>query len=312
MRIFLGAVALVALAVPVLAAPSPFGVAVPEQGGGGLLPWVAQLQAQFYGELTSALKALRDGANALWWLGGLSFAYGVVHAAGPGHGKVVISSYLLANEEAARRGVAIAFCAAAVQAAVAVALVGVAAAVLNLTSFAITDAARLLEVGSYALIAALGLTLLWRKGRAGWRELTVGSHGQAHACGAAVAVPSPNAGCCAGHAMPSSAAATPGGAAAAVLSVGLRPCTGALIVLVFALAQGIFWAGVASTFLMALGTGLTIAILAAMAVGAKGLAVRLARGDSRRGGRIMLVLELCGALAVTGFGLVLLGGALAG
>jgi nickel/cobalt exporter len=122
----------------------------------------------------------------------------------------------------------------------------------------------------------------------------------------------PADGCCSGHAMPRAAAATPGGAAAAVLSVGLRPCTGALIVLVFALAQGLFWAGVASTFLMALGTGLTIAVLAAIAVGAKDVAARLARGDARRAGRIVLALELCGALVVTAFGLVLLGGALAG
>lgn len=311
MPTLIAAITLFVVAVPALAAPSPFGVAVPEQTSGGFLPWVQQLQAQFYRELTGALKALRENGQAAWWLGGLSFAYGVLHAAGPGHGKVVISSYLLANEEAARRGVAIAMSAAMVQAAVAIALVGIAAAALNMTSFAITDAARLLEVGSYGLIAALGLYLVWRKGRAVWRELTGNHQRQAHACGAAVTV-APADGCCGSHHAPGPAAAKPGGALAAVLSVGIRPCTGALIVLVFALAQGLFWAGVASTFLMALGTGLTIALLAAIAVSAKGLATRLARGDSRLAGRMVLALELAGALAVTGFGLLLLGGALAG
>jgi nickel/cobalt transporter (NicO) family protein len=313
MRLALGAVlamlGLALLAAPALAQASPFGVGLAEPGGGGLLPWVAGLQRQFYGELTAALRALRDSGQAAWWLAGLSFAYGVVHAAGPGHGKVVITSYLLANEQAARRGVAIAFLAAMVQASVAVALVGVAAVALNMTSLAVTDAARALEIGSYGLIAALGLFLLWRKGRAVWRELTGHRPVAAHACGAAPAAPADS--CCGhGHVVPPSQAATRGGAAAAILSVGIRPCTGALIVLVFALAQGIFWAGVASTFLMGLGTALTIAVLAAIAVGGKDLAVRLARGDARRAGRLMLALELAGALFITVFGLVLLGGAL--
>jgi nickel/cobalt transporter (NicO) family protein len=314
------ALALVALAVPALAAASPFGVGLPEQGG-GWLPQVAALQKAFYRDLTAALKALRDSGQAVWWLAGLSFAYGVVHAAGPGHGKVVISSYLLANEESAKRGVAVAFLSATMQALVAILLVAVMAALLNMTGVAITDAARVLEVGSYALIAALGLTLLWRKGRAllaarrapALRLAAVGAqvaprHGHSHhghgdhACG-----------CGHRHApAPEIAAKMRGlkGAAAAVLSVGVRPCSGALIVLVFALAQGIFWAGIASTFLMGLGTAVTVAALAVLAVGAKGVAARLAAGDSGRGRAVMLGLEIVGALLVTAFGLVLLAGSL--
>ena len=69
--------------------------------------------------------------------------------------------------------------------------------------------------------------------------------------------------------------------------------------LVFALSQGIFWAGVASTFVMALGTAMTVAVLAALAVGAKGFARRLARGDDRRAGQVMLGLELAAALFIT-------------
>jgi ABC-type nickel/cobalt efflux system permease component RcnA len=312
------ALTLVAVAAPALAA-SPFGVGLPEQGG-GWLPQVAALQKAFYRDLTAALKALRDSGQAAWWLAGVSFAYGVVHAAGPGHGKVVISSYLLANEESAKRGVAIAFLSAMAQALVAVLLVAVMAALLNMTSVAITDTAKILEVGSYALIAALGLTLLWRKGRgllharraAQRRPFGVGAqavhrhddghahHG--HACG------------CGHHHAPAPEVAAkargPKAAAAAVLSVGVRPCSGALIVLVFALAQGIFWAGIASTFLMALGTAVTVAALAAPAVGAKGVAARLAAGDSGRARAVMLGLEIVGALLVTAFGLVLLAGSL--
>lgn len=305
---------LVALAGPALAAAaSPFGVGLPDQGGGGFLPQIAALQKDFYRDLTAALKALRDSGDAAWWLAGISFAYGVVHAAGPGHGKVVISSYLLANEESARRGIAIAFLSAFVQALVAIGLVALLAALLGMTSMALTRTAQFLDVGSYALIALLGLTLLWRKGRAlaaarPVRAASLGAqavHSHVHrhgpcGCGHSHA-PSPEV---AGKAQGLS------GAAAAILSVGIRPCTGALIVLVFALAQGIFWAGIASTFLMALGTAVTVAALATLALLAKGMAGRLAGRDGARARAWMLGLEILGALLVTAFGLVLLAGSL--
>jgi len=285
---------------PASAAQSPFGVGLPEQSSAtGLLPWVAALQKDFYRELTAALKALRDSGQAFWWLAGLSFAYGVVHAAGPGHGKVVISSYLLANEESARRGIVIAFFAAMAQAAMAVAIVAVAAVILNMTSIAMTDTARIFEIGSYALIAGLGLFLLIRKARS---LLWPSAHAHGGDCGHSHA-PSPD-----------EAANARGwsGAAAAVLSVGIRPCSGALIVLVFALAQGIFWAGIASTFLMGLGTALTIAALAVTAVYAKGLASRLAGAGSSRAALVMGCLEVTGAFVIMAFGLLLLAGALSG
>jgi len=92
---------------------------------------------------------------------------------------------------------------------------------------------------------------------------------------------------------------------AVVLAVGLRPCTGALIVLVFALAQNVLLAGVVAVLLMGLGTGITIAALASLAVGAKGLVHRLDGTGGTLGGRIVWGLELLGALAVFAFGLVL-------
>ena len=61
----------------------------------------------------------------------------------------------------------------------------------------------------------------------------------------------------------------------AVVAVGLRPCSGAILVLVFALAQGLFWAGVVSTFVMGLGTAITVAVIATIAVSAKAWAGRL-------------------------------------
>ena len=62
---------------------------------------------------------------------------------------------------------------------------------------------------------------------------------------------------------------------AVVFSVGIRPCTGAILVLIFALTQGMFWAGVAATFAMAFGTAITVAALATLALGSRELALKL-------------------------------------
>ena len=302
---------------PPVPAPAATGGSPPSQPGlyARAMARIAAWQTAFNRDLTEALKSLKADGSAFWWLGGVSFLYGIVHAAGPGHGKVVISSYLLANEERVRRGVSIAFLSAFVQALVAIAIVGIMAIVLNLTSMAMTDTAQLLETGSFALVAALGIYLLVTKGRQALAIARGGDahahhhhgheyHGHAHEHGAACS--------CQHHAAPE--ALSKGGlaaAATAVLSVGIRPCSGALVVLVFALAQGIFWAGIASTFLMALGTAITVAALATLAVGAKDVALRLTRGDGRNSAAIMLGFEFAAALAVTALGVVLFAGSLA-
>ncbi|HZY68715.1 MAG TPA: hypothetical protein VFE52_09015, partial [Devosia sp.] len=91
-----------------------------------------------------------------------------------------------------------------------------------------------------------------------------------------------------------------------VLGVGLRPCSGALIVLAFALSQGLLAAGIVAVLLMGLGTAITTGTLAALAVGAKGLARKVAQADNDTTGAVVWWLEFLGAAAVLVFGLVLL------
>jgi nickel/cobalt exporter len=97
----------------------------------------------------------------------------------------------------------------------------------------------------------------------------------------------------------------------AIIAVGLRPCSGAIIVLVFALAQGLFWIGVASTFVMGVGTAITVAAIATLAVGARGLAGKLARTKPGAGMIILRGLETAAALVIVLFGAALLTGYLA-
>ena len=94
----------------------------------------------------------------------------------------------------------------------------------------------------------------------------------------------------------------------AVLAVGLRPCSGAIIVLVFALAQGLFWAGIVSTFVMGFGTAITVGSIATLAVGAKAVAKRVAQKPTGLGGVFMRGVEAAAAGLVFTFGILLLTG----
>jgi nickel/cobalt transporter (NicO) family protein len=314
----------------------PFSVGGGEGGGGasgGLTGWLLNEQSQLTHLMASHLKTVSGDPTAIWGLVGLGFAYGVFHAAGPGHGKAVIASYMMANDRALKRGVALAFLAALMQGVVAVALVGVAAWVFNATSSRMNEVADALALASYGGIAAIGAWLVWRKGRglvaalrgyfarraailggglyagAPWRPApsvlapanfrAIGPGGDSFAaedCGH-VHAPDPG-GLGEGFSWR--------GAAAAVLAAGSRPCSGAILVLVFAVAQNLFLAGIAATFAMSLGTALTTGALAFAAVFAKTIAVRFAAGEDSRVALIARAFEFAAALLVLGFGLALL------
>ncbi len=322
---------------------SPSGASAPGAVQPGVLDRVfgtiAAKQKEFYQALVASLRAFRANPNAMWLMIGLSFAYGIFHAAGPGHGKAIITSYVIANNETLKKGIVLSFASAFAQAVTAIVLVGGLAVLFGLTSLAIQDTADGLEIGSYALIAGLGGWLLWQKtGRpllaAASRNLSggqlayAGAHGQGHShdhahhghdhhhghegyhhhhhdigedgvcstCGHAHA-PTPDM---------LQGRITLARAASIVLAVGLRPCTGALVVLVFALSQGMIAAGIVSTLAMAVGTGITVSLLAGLAVGAKDLAVRLFGEGSPMAGRIHRTIEIAGAMIVLLLGLTLL------
>ena len=269
----------------------PFGAPrtqAPAPPVGGVLGWIFAKQAEFYRQFSSLLRAAKADGSAAWSLLGLSFLYGIFHAAGPGHGKAVISSYIVANNETLTRGVVLSFASALLQALVAVAVVGLAAALLNATAATMGRAVNVIEIVSYSLIIVIGVRLLWVKGRA-FLALLHTLHRPA-AVGAAV-TPRPHDHAHHGHAHHSHAhnghdhshghdhghhhhgeghahhhhhhaddedasawghahapepeeLAGPGGwkrGLSAIVAVGLRPCSGAILVLVFALAQGLSW-----------------------------------------------------------------------
>ncbi|HEX5517417.1 MAG TPA: nickel/cobalt transporter [Pseudolabrys sp.] len=302
----------------------PFGLnrGAPPPEVGGFTGWILAKQAEFYRMLSGLIRAAKADGSAAYTLLGISFLYGVFHAAGPGHGKAVISSYLVANNETWRRGIVLSFASAILQAFTAIAVVGVAAVFLGATAKAMGNTVRVIEIVSYALILLIGLRLLWVKGRAFLQVLGGGKghhhhgheHGHHHHHAHDHEHEQEASAWGHGHAPEPSELA---GAhwlkrgLTAIVAVGLRPCSGAIIVLVFALAQGLFWIGVASTFVMGLGTAITVAAIATLAVGARGLAGKLAKAKPGAGLIILRGLETAAALVIVLFGAALLTGYLA-
>jgi nickel/cobalt transporter (NicO) family protein len=369
---------------------SPFGVgptptvtaqATSEpQFGGGIWGWAMATQQRYSRDLASAVRDLKTAnpmaaAATLAWI---SFAYGVLHAAGPGHGKAVISSYVLANRQTMRRGIFLSFLSAFFQACSAILLVGILALLVKATSIQMRSAESWIETISWALVALVGVWLLYRQVRP-----LIGGRGRAHdhqhshaptpstvsatphvhgpGCGhdhghdharpaiAAQALETAGSGhahgpgCGHDHGSVAAVAGAPhvhgpgcghGHAASApahvhdascghahmpepsqlegpwswpkaislALTVGIRPCSGAILVLLFALSQGLLWAGIFATFVMSLGTALTVSALAALAVGSREVALRWAGPDSPWAARLQTGVGIAAAALVIGLG----------
>lgn len=318
----------------------------PASGVGRIYSWIMTKQSEINRRLAAAVRDIRTGDPwaATLLLAGLSFVYGVLHAAGPGHGKAVISSYVLANEQTVRRGIALSFLAAAFQGISALVIVGFLVLVLSATGMTMRSTEAWLETLSWGLVAIVGAWLLYTQIKAARATPAAASahahghgdhhhhhdghdhhhahdhhaHGAAHTHGHHHDHPHEHAadGSCCGHAHMPDPSQLQGPwswrqAFAIAFAVGIRPCTGAILVLVFAIGQGLLWAGVFATFAMAIGTAITVSFLAALAVGSRELAMRLGGGrESIWGARIRAAAGIGGAGLVFVLGLVLMIGSL--
>jgi nickel/cobalt exporter len=298
---------------------SPFAIAGGESAGAatGFAAVVLSWQNKFHVELQGAIRKMKSDGAAFWTLAAASFAYGVFHAAGPGHGKMVLASYMIASRIALRRGMLLAWLAALLQGAVAIGLVGGTAALLNATAVQMRGVADAVEIASYGVIALLGAALVWKKGAAFLASLQVPVAPAKSPSGIfceAVDDPAHMCSPSCGHAHAVDPAVLEqgfsfAGAIGAVVAAGLRPCTGAILILVFTLAQGMFWAGAAAVLLMAGGTAITTGALAATAVFARQTAQKWNGAGWRWASILGRGAELAAALLVLGVGLTLLAGA---
>lgn len=308
-------VLLVLLLVPATVAANPFG---PPPGAEpvelSLLDrasaWILQTQRDLHRQLTTVLHEL-DEAPAVRTAAALiiaSFLYGVFHAAGPGHGKAVISTYLLTHRQSLGRGIWLSTAASLMQGVTAIAAVLILIGVLGWLARDTMGQVRNLELASFLLVALLGLWLVWRGLRSIWRlrregrtateplgDVTSTVPGNADSRAPAIprftavnpAATDPihglrpaggthqhGADCGCGtphHVNPNQR----GPWYATVFAVGIRPCSGAVLVMAVSYMLGIWLAGVAAVLAMSLGTAITVSVLAILAVQARDWTRRL-------------------------------------
>jgi len=267
--------------------------------------WVWSKQREFHRKLTRELRELRGKEGVGWALVLMSFLYGVLHAAGPGHGKVVLTTYLLTHRSRLNRGVAMGTVAALLQGVTALllvySLIGLAGWLPRETQTASLWTTRV----SFVLLAIIGLYLLARSAASLANKVGQLRRKHVHAHHAH-ANHEHGEGCGCKH-IPSAeeidAVDSRHATAGVVLSIGLRPCSGAVLVLILAAVMDLMWHGALAVTAMSVGTAITVVALAVLATKARDWASALvahrsplwtlaAGGMGALGGGLILLLAL--------------------
>ncbi|NOG31306.1 nickel/cobalt transporter [Halomonas sp. TBZ9] len=269
-----------------------------------LLAW----QRDLHRSLTLAITELAQAPTAATWgvLLGVSFGYGVFHAAGPGHGKAVLSTYLASHGGGLHRALGLSFAAALMQGVTAILLVVVLVYILGWVTRQAMGSVATVEHISFLLVATLGGWLCWRavsQLRAAYAprsESSSAGHDHSHEPGA-------HHHCCHGaHHIEPEQALDKRTALMTVLAIGIRPCSGAVLMVGAASLLGNVLLGMAAVLAMSLGTGLTVSMLALATIFARDWAKRRLAGQQRQlGQRLAAWLALAGGSVIVVLGLSL-------
>lgn len=260
-----------------------------------------QMQRDLHRDLASAIRAVEQGETAARaTLIGLGFLYGLFHAIGPGHGKVVISTYLATHESRLKRGIVLSLLSSLLQGVTAIAVVAATAFLLERSLRSSTNTGIALEILSYGLVALIGAVLVWRGIARLFRRYREEASGHDE-----------HNGCCHAHGPHPADLDTSSwrDMAALMLSIGFRPCSGAILVLILAFATGLIWSGMATVLAMSIGTGLGVAALAALSIYARQSALVLGRFFDRDGqvlARTLDIATVVGGLLILAMGVALL------
>lgn len=256
--------------------------------------WLSLIEFQYQvnTEIAIRMKALETGGSftaLLFALGG-AFLYGMAHALGPGHGKFVIVSYFMGREVHVLRGLIMALQMAVVHVIAAVVIVWIADVVLKASLGIGLAEVPGVRAGSFLIIAVIGLYMLYQAVRISLGHTDThqnyANHNHAHEHSHHH-----------GHSH-----TTEGGLVA--MAVGMVPCPGAILVMLFAVANDMIYPGFMLVAAMSAGIGLTIAVLGVVTILARQLVTRIIK-DSRGGlavARFRTVTNYTGALLVTAIG----------
>ena len=282
--------------------------------------WAAEVQRGLQAPLAGAVRAVKAGEPAAWaGLLSVCFLYGLAHAAGPGHGKFLIGGYGVARRVRLGPLAGVALASSLAQAGVAVVLVYAGVLALGWTRERMVGMAEgALAMASWAAIAAIGLWLVWRGGRGVWqatrseKQGRSGGHGHdhhdhAHHHDHHHHDHGPDCGCGHAHGPTVEEVAQLTGwrdTAALIASVAVRPCSGALFLLILTFQLGIGAAGVAGAFAMGLGVAVVTIGVAVLAVWSREGA--LAGLGEARIWRMMPVLELAAGAVIAALALGML------
>ncbi|MFA0692103.1 nickel/cobalt transporter [Vibrio splendidus] len=313
---------------------------------------------QWQTEVNSELADLLYEAKSNPWgagnyLIGFSFIYGMLHSLGPGHGKVIVSTYLATHPTKAKASLVLTVVSAFLQALVAILLVSVLLWGFSASMRVVNDKANMFVSLSFALVAVVGTLICWkalkniystmRKPQPTLRVKAITPLATGTASSMSVRTPMAlrssgsmimgatnalqaadhthadhsHADCGCGHqhvADPEAInkASTFREYAGIIVTIGIRPCTGAIMVLLFANMVGLYWMGVLSAFAMAVGTALTTSLIAMMTLTGKHLVKRyLAAGNKNSSESLKTAghyLQLFGGILLVLIGLLLMNG----
>jgi ABC-type nickel/cobalt efflux system permease component RcnA len=292
-RALIGAAALATLcaAASVVAARGAFDVgpvrpARPAAPEGGAVPGflrpvlepIASAQRDLNRTVSRELRAIRESGSprALLLVTGVAFVYGVLHAAGPGHGKLVVSSFFLARHARVAAGILAGTTISFLQAVTSIVLVGGLGVVLGQNGFDVLGRSVWLEALSYALVVAIGLAIAASAVR-GTHHHEI--HDRPHI----------------GIGM--------------VVAAGITPCASALIIMLFALTNSVLLIGVGLTLVMAVGMSLTTSLVGILAIIGRRTLMTALPGGARLRGRVVMALSIAGGVIIAVVGGVLLAGA---
>lgn len=258
----------------------------------GLVATIANWQRTLNESIAAQFRDIGESGSpkALAAILALAFAFGAVHAAGPGHSKAVVASYLLARPTAWSKGLALGGVVSLTQGLVAIILVSVLGLAFELGGFDIMAKATAIEAVTYGLIVLVGLWMLvdairgHDHGHHAHDHHAHHHHGHHHKH-------APNR-----------------GPLGLIVSAGLTPCASAIIVLLFALANGVYLIGIVAALAMSVGMAATVSAVGLMSMSGRRLATAVA-GHSRFSEVVDRGLHLVGAVLVITFATLLLLGA---
>lgn len=276
-----------------------------------LLVWLATTQAQLHRQLAAAIRLVaQEGAAATWPLIGISLLYGVFHAAGPGHGKAVIATFLGTSRTRLRRGLILSVLSAVVQGIVAVILVEIVVGLLDYSLRRTHGAAAQLENVSFALVALLGIVMALRSARMldrRWRKPSRATGSLFSGDGKMLAY---CADCGGPHRLSGEHIDQPltwRTGLPIVLAIGIRPCTGAILVLLVAHTLELRWIGIAAVLAMSVGTAATVSLIATAAVSLRHGVLRVFQAGSTSGQRARLIFDVLGLIGGIAIGMMGIG-----